>query len=131
MVVKMLKYLSWVPTLLLISCTSSSNIPLLGRSLVEVPTAVAGVLETDGYCYRLNMTGGTRTIVWVEGTRFGQDANGYYVTDIDGIRRYSGQRVGLSGGPLSAQHLSQNPRFSQYVRDCGQDLITGLRFTGV
>ena len=117
--------------LVLVSCMSSTGVPLIERSRVEIPTAVAGLLETDGHCYRLTTTSGMRTILWVRGTRFGREVAGHYVIDVDGNKRYAGQRIGLSGGPLATQNLPQDPRMSQYVRNCGQVLIIGLRFTAL
>jgi hypothetical protein len=102
----------------------------MGRSIVEIPTAVRGVLETDGYCYRLRFGDATQTIVWVDGTRFGQDKRGRYVVDIGGQKRYAGETIGLSGGPAFAEELDKNPKFTRYLQTCGRDLVTGLRFSG-
>ena len=116
---------------LLVSCSQKSgNVPTMARGIVEVPTAIRGVLETDGYCYRLRLTDSARTIAWVEGTRLGQDARGHYVVDIAGQKRYSGDIVGLSGGPAIAEELDKAPKFTRYLQTCGRDLITGLRFSG-
>ena len=106
-----------------------ANVPTMARGLVEIPTAVRGILETDGYCYRLRFRDAARTIVWVEGTRFGQDVRGGYVVDIGGQQRYAGETVGLSGGPAFAEELDKNPKFARYLQTCGRDLITGLRFS--
>jgi len=102
---------------------------MLEQTRVEVATAVIGVLETDGYCYRLATGDARRTIVWVEGTRLGRHGAGRYVTDVGGTTRYAGQRIGLSGGPLLPQSVSDDADLSRYLRDCGQDAIRGLRFT--
>ena len=117
------------PVVLLLLACASSHVPMLEQTRVEVATAVTGVLETDGHCYRLDMNGAKRTIVWVEGTRFGRDAAGRYVTDIGGARRYIGQRIGLSGGPLQPESVSGDTDLSRYLRDCGDNAVRGLRFT--
>lgn len=108
--------------------TGQADPPLARRGLVEVPTAVAGVLRSDGYCYWLENGGSRKTILWVEGTSFGKDAGSRFVVDIAGTKKRVGETVGLSGGPASAEILSRRPRFAPYVRRCGSDLINGLRF---
>ena len=102
---------------------------MLKRGLVEIPTSVAGLLASDGSCYWLEADGSRRTVVWVEGTRFGRDERGAFVIDISGTKRKVGEPVGLSGGPLSGEHQARQPEFASYVRNCGDPFITGLRFS--
>lgn len=125
----MTKIIIGVTILVMVSC-SVSDVPMIERATVEVPTAVAGRLTKQDDCYRLEMTNRSPVIVWVKGTRFGRDDAGEFVVDIDSQKRHVGEVVGLSGGPIPAERIARHPRLASYVNGCGSDAVTGLRFTG-